>query len=125
MADKTEDKAPKGAAKTIKQDGFEFDAGLPVPALTRGGNTSETMKKLQAMPVGASFLEAVAVPTSIKDADERAKAFKEATRTVSNRLSGAIRRFKKNHEGYEFAMRTVDDEANGSGVRVWRVEAAK
>jgi len=122
MADKA---ATKTAAKTVKSGEFTFDTGLDVPAMTRGSRTSETASKLAAMPVGASFLEPVEVPATIKDPAEREKVFKEKARTVSNRLSGAIRRFKKNNEGFEFAMRTVNDATAGTGVRVWRVEAAK
>lgn len=121
MADKA---ASKTAAKTVKSGEFTFDTGLDVPAMTRGSRTSETASKLAAMPAGASFLEPVEVPDTIKDPAEREKVFKEKARTVSNRLSGAIRRFKKTHEGFEFAMRTVDDPALGTGVRVWRQEAA-
>lgn len=111
------------APKTVKVGDFEFETGLPIPAMTRGTRTSETAAKLAALPVGASFLEPVTVPDTIKSADEREKAFKEAARTASNRLSGAIRRFKKSNSGYEFAMRTVNDTEMGSGVRVWRQEA--
>lgn len=122
MADKA---ASKTTSKTVTSGEFTFDTGLGVPPMTRGARTSETSAKLQAMPVGASFLEPVEVPAAIKDAGEREKVFKEKARSVSNRLSGAIRRFKKaNPEGYEFAMRTVDTPEMGTGVRVWRVEAA-
>lgn len=115
-------KTPTPAATS----GFAFDLDLPVPALTRRvGSTSDTAEKLKAMPVGASFLEAVTVPETIKDADEREKAFKEAARTVSNRLSGAVRRFKKAEPSYEFVMRTVNDDKMGHGVRVWRVAVSE
>ena len=109
---------------TVKNGGFTFDTGLEVPATARPSRTSETAEKLAAMPVGASFLEPVAVPDTIEDSAERQKVFKENARTVSNRLSGAIRRFKKrNPEGFAFAMRTVDSPDLGTGVRVWRQEA--
>jgi len=119
------DKAATANVKTVDKGGFKFDTGLPVPPMVRGARSSETADKLAAMPVGASFLEPVSVPETIKDEAEREKVFKENARTVSNRLSGAIRRFKKNNEGFEFAMRTVNDATAGTGVRVWRVEAAK
>lgn len=126
MAEKATSKVTaKNAPKTIKSGEFTFETGLKVPAMTRGSRTSETADKLAAMPVGASFLEPVEIRDTIKDADERDKVFKEKARTVSNRLSGAIRRFKKNNPtGFEFAMRTVDDPDLGTGVRVWRQEAA-
>tara|TARA_R100001086_G_scaffold22177_2_gene10686 strand:- start:368 stop:736 length:369 start_codon:yes stop_codon:yes gene_type:complete len=119
------DKAATANVKTVEKGDFKFDTGLPVPPMVRGARSSETADKLAAMPVGASFLEPVSVPETIKDEAEREKVFKENARTVSNRLSGAIRRFKKNNEGFEFAMRTVNDATAGTGVRVWRVEAAK
>lgn len=119
------DKAATANVKTVENGGFKFDTGLPVPPMVRGARSSETADKLAAMPVGASFLESVSVPETIKDEAEREKVFKENARTVSNRLSGAIRRFKKNNDGFEFAMRTVNDATSGVGVRVWRVEAAK
>ena len=119
------DKAATANVKTVEKGGFKFDTGLPVPPIVRDARSSETADKLAAMPVGASFLEPVSVPETIKDEAEREKVFKENARTVSNRLSGAIRRFKKNNEGSEFAMRTVNDASAGTGVRVWRVEAAK
>jgi len=126
MADKAPTTAAAKAKTATAAPAFKFDTNLPVPPMTRGARTSETADKLKAMPVGASFLEPVAAPDTIKDEGERDKVFKEKARTVSNRLSGAIRRFKKNNpEGYEFAMRTVNDPALGQGVRVWRVEADK
>lgn len=101
---------------------FNFDVDLPVPAMTRGASrTSDMGEKLKAMPVGASFLEAVTVPETIKDDAERAKVFKEKTRSVSNRLSGSVRRFKKSNPDYDFVLRTVEDDKLGFGVRVWRV----
>jgi hypothetical protein len=72
------------------------------------------------MPVGASYLEPVAVPDSVTDAAEREKTFKEKARSTTNRLSGLVRRFKKNHADYEFALRTVPMQ----GVRVYRIEKA-
>lgn len=36
-------------------------------------------------------------------------------------MSGAIRRYKKSHAGVGFAIRTVNDDKLGHGVRVWRV----
>ena len=115
--------ATKPAAKTVENGGFTFDTGMAVPATTRGARTSEIASKLAAMPVGASFLEPVNVPETIKDEAEREKVFKENARTVQNRLSSAIRRFKKHNEGYAFVMRTVNDPDLGTGVRVWREEA--
>jgi hypothetical protein len=110
--------------KVVKGGDFTYETGLEIPAMTRATRTSETALKLASMPVGASFLEKVEPNTSIKDKGERDKAHKEACRTVSNRLSGAIRRFKTKNEGFEFATRVVNDAELGQGVRVWRVEAA-
>ena len=123
MGDKAATPA-KPATKTVKSGQFEFDTGMTVPATVRGARSSETADKLAAMPVGASYLEPVTVPDTIKGDVERDKAFKEIARTTSNRMSGVIRRFKKNNEATEFAIRTVNDPVLGQGVRVWRVEAA-
>lgn len=117
---------PTAAAKTVEAGGFKFDTGLEVPVAARAQRSSETADKLKAMPVGSSFLEPVSAPDTIKDEAEREKVFKEKARTVSNRLSGAIRRFTKNNpEGFKFETRTVNDPVLGQGVRVFRVEAAK
>lgn len=110
--------------KTVKSGGFEFETGVAIPPAARNVRISEIGQKLAAMPVGASFLEPVEVPDTIKDAGERAKAFKDEARKVSNRLSGATRRFREANPGFAFLLRTVDD-ATGKGVRVWRTEAQK
>lgn len=118
-------KATKTTKATTTAGGFDFDTGVAIPAATTAG-TSENAAKLAAMPVGSSFLIPVAMNENIKDSAERLKIFKEATRTVMNRMSGAFRRFsKKNGAGHKFAARTVNDADLGQGVRVWRVEAPK
>lgn len=114
----------KPATKTVRSGQFEFDTDMPVPTPVRGARSGETADKLAAMPFGASYLEPVTVPDTIKGDVERDKAFKEIARTTSNRVSGVIRRFKKNNENTEFTIRTVNDPVLGQGVRVWRVEAA-
>jgi hypothetical protein len=108
-------------AKKVKEAGFEFDVDLPIPAATRTGRQSETAQRLAAMPVGASFLEAVTVPDTIKKEDERAASFREQARAVANRLSGAIRRFRDKDPVKRFELRTVSDDTLGYGVRVYRV----
>ena len=127
MASKTAPTANKTAptaAATIEAGGYTFDNALPIPANKRGGPRASGMAdKLMAMPIGASFLEAVEVPEAIKDATERGKVFKEKARSVSNRLSGAVRRFAKKNPEYAFGLRTVEDDVLGYGVRVWRVSA--
>lgn len=99
---------------------FHFDMDLPIPTVARVARTSDTAAKLAAMPVNASFLEPVIVPATITDPVEASKTFKELARSTSNRLSGAIRRFKKSNPSHDFEMRTVDDAILGVGVRVWR-----
>lgn len=104
---------------------FEFDLNLPVPAIVRQGNgaTSDLRDKLLAMPVGASFLEPISVPENITDEAERAKAFTEGARRLSNRLSGAARRVRNAHPDREFVTRIVKDDTLGHGVRIWRQSA--
>lgn len=103
---------------------FVFDDGLAIPPKGvfggRSEGSNEFAEKLAACPVGKSFLEPVVVPETITDAAERAKTFKELARKASNRITGAKRRFQKNNAGYEFSIRTVDDDKLGHGVRVWR-----
>lgn len=117
---KTSDTVTKTEAVTVGK--FTFDMGLPVPTVTRNSaNPSEIMAKLAAVPLGASFLEPVAVPENTAEA-ERDNVFKEKARSMSNRLSGAVRRFKEKHPGVDFQIRTVNDDTLGHGVRVYRVE---
>lgn len=102
---------------------YTFDDGLDIPGRTVSaiGQPSPLHLKLKAMNVGQSFIEAVTVDASVTDPTERAKAFAEKCRTVSNRLSGAIRRFRKGGgEGMNFTIRTVSSDTHGYGVRVWR-----
>lgn len=117
--------ATKETAKTVKVGAFQFDMGLPVPEAKRGAaKTSAMNERLAAMPVGASFLEVVSVPETIKDEAERKKVFTETTRSVMNRISGSVRRFTKNHADHKFELRTVDDDVLGHGVRVYRIAVA-
>lgn len=122
--------APKAKAtatettETTASSGFKIETGFEVPARTTfGGGGKSPEYPFGDMPVGASFLVGVTVPDTIKDEGERAKAFKEEARKTSNRISGAIRRFRKQNAGTDFAIRTVNDDKMGRGVRVWRVEA--
>lgn len=119
----TPPKAARGSKAPPESPGFKLEKGLPVPAAQRVG-TSQSNWPFKDMEIGISFLMPVAVPDTIKDDKEREASFKEQARKLSNRVSGAIRRFKNNNEGYEFAIRTVNDDKLGHGVRVYRVEAA-
>ena len=94
-----------------------------MPAVKRStgnGGNSERRDKLMRMPIGASFLETVNVPESIKDDAEREKAFNDLCRKLSNSLSGAGRRVSKADAAYNFEVRTVNDPKLGKGVRIWR-----
>lgn len=111
-------------AAAATSSGFKIETGFEVPARTTfGGGRDSVNYPFAEMPVGASFLVGVTVPDTIKDDAERAKAFKEEARKASNRISGAIRRFRKQNAGTDFAIRTVNDDNMGRGVRVWRVRA--
>lgn len=119
--------APAAAApaetNTTASSAFKIETGFEVPARTTfGGGGKSPEYPFAEMPVGASFLVGVTVPDTIKDEGERTKAFKEEARKASNRISGAIRRFRKQNSGMDFAIRTVNDDKMGRGVRVWRVE---
>ena len=113
----------KTEAKTAS--GFKLDTGLSIPARTRPTGTGSTATyPFKDMPVGSSFLVEAEVPANTKD-EERDAVFKDVQRKVANRMSGAIRRFKKANPGYDFASRQVDSDELGRGVRVWRVEAGE
>ena len=121
-------KAPNTpAASPATAASGEFDLGLEVPAVKRStgnGGNSERRDKLMRMPIGASFLETVNVPESIKDDAEREKAFNDLCRKLSNSLSGAGRRVSKADAAYNFEVRTVNDPKLGKGVRIWRTAPA-
>lgn len=119
---KTTETAAAPATEATASSAFKIETGFDVPARTTFGGKSPEYP-FADMPVGASFLAPVTVPDTIKDDGERAKAFKEEARKTSNRISGAIRRFRKQNAGYDFAIRTVNNDKLGHGVRVWRVEA--
>ena len=111
------DKTKTADVVDIDFSALPVEDNVPLPPVSRGSasKTSALNEKLLALSPGQSFLVPVKVPTSIKDKDERAKAFKEAARKVSNRISGNMRRVAKSNAGYSFSIRTQDD-----GVRVWR-----
>lgn len=110
---------------TTAKASFKLDTGLSIPArrAPTGGNTGSNYP-FKEMPVGSSFLVEATVPQNTK-AEERDAVFKDEQKRVANRMSGAIRRFKKANEGFDFAMRQVNDDELGHGVRVWRVEAGE
>jgi len=116
--------APAAAAiATVSVGKFTFDTGFAIPTAARtAAKQSDDAEKLMAMPIGASFLEAVTVPDTVTDPAEREKTFKEKAKGVTNRLSGLTRRFAKKNAGYAFALRTVNDDQMGRGVRVFRIE---
>lgn len=115
--------APAAPAAPVVSS-FALDDNLPVPTVTRTiGQPSNY--PLGSMNVGQSFLAPVAVADTITDEGERAKAWKEEARKVANRLSGAVRRFRESREDIHFAIRTVNDDTLGHGVRVWRVAQAE
>lgn len=117
----SEKKTP--APKTIEKEGFQFDTGLAIPDPDRsGGKQSDTAKRLAVMPVGASFLHPVTVSDHIKDQNERERAMKEEMAKGMSRANGAVRRFKEKHPEHDFAVRRVNDEAQGVGVRIWRTK---
>lgn len=109
---------------TAKASGFKLDTGVPIPARRApvGGNSTGTNYPFKTMEVGQSFLVEAEVPANTKD-EEREAVFKDAQKRVANRMSGAIRRFKKANPDYNFVSRQVNDDTAGHGVRVWRVEA--
>lgn len=120
----TEDNTVENTVTEAPVSKFQFDE-LPVPEGTRRtfGEPSETAEKLRLVPVGKSFLEAVTIPANITDPGERDQSFKEQCRKLSNRLSSNVRRHKavEGNERQNFVIRTVNDDVQGRGVRVYRV----
>lgn len=117
----------KATAKAKVQDApatsSKYQIGVAVPAKTRGtiGGTSQLTEDLKNCPIGASFLEEVTVPESVKDS-ERDAVFKELVRKRSNSVAGTIRRLKKSNPNFNFETRTVNTDELGHGVRIWRFE---
>jgi len=96
---------------------FTLEDNVPIPARIRAGGVSPY--PFIDMQPGQSFVVEASVDADLyTSASEAEKAKAEESRTIANRLSGAVRRFTKRHTGYKFAVRTVPE-----GVRVWRVEA--
>jgi hypothetical protein len=110
-------------ATTAGVAGFKLDDGLTIPESKRvGAGKTGPSYPFGAMKVGQSFLIDVKVPATITNETEKAKAFKDEARRISNRIGGAIKRFRKSNPLANFATRTVNDDTLGVGVRVWRSE---
>lgn len=110
-------KAPVVPAATVSPSkvnptDFGLTAGLEMPARSR--TSGDPLYPFAQMKVGSSFLVEVSAGSD----------FKDEARKISNRMSGAIRRFRKNNPDVYFSARTVDDATGplGRGVRVWRVK---
>lgn len=119
-----------GSAAMKAEPAFTFE-DVPLPVSARGGfgargEPTELAKKLAAVPLDKSFLEAVTISDSISDPAERKNAFDEAAKKLTNRIGGAIRRHRSiaGNELHNFALRTVNDDTMGRGVRIWRVQDA-
>ncbi len=99
---------------------FDLDDNIPVAPIARAA--AEIKYPFADMKPGQSFLVPVEIADTITRPEERAEAFKEGAKTLSNRLTGAVRRFKDRDGNGDkvFAVRSVPDEG---GVRVWYVSA--
>ena len=99
---------------------YAIESGVPVPAPTRSGGVSPypfgQLKPGDCFSVPLDY-----DPDLYTTDDEKAVALAEERKTVSNRLSGAVARYKK-RTGItaKFAIRT--DETHG---RVWLVEVTE
>lgn len=109
----TQGAAIKAAKENTTAFTLESDIAIP-PRATSAGKAAYPFA---SMAVGQSFLVAVEKvdPDLYVDAAEVAAANREAKEKVSNRMSGAIRRFAKTHPHVKLTMRTVDE-----GIRIWR-----
>lgn len=128
--------APPAPVADHSEDNAEFAFDfLDLPAgrvSTPVGEKSEMTKKIAAMPAPttgedgkvrkASFLVEVKVPDTITDTTERDNYFRTETRKLTNRLSGNVRRVRKQDGNSErsYSVLTVADAILGYGVRVYR-----
>lgn len=118
--------ATKKTALTAPAFSYEVDTEVTaVPAIARAQGPANTYP-FPALKIGQSFTIPVEVPESITEAGERVQASKEAGRKVSNRLTGAVRKYKNANEGTEFAVRTIaGDDKLVTAIRCWRIEVNK
>lgn len=99
----------------------EIRKGVPLPPRTRS-TAGQSIYKFSALEEEGDSFE---IPHG-KDADfyanenEFKQAVAEEKRTLSNRLTGAARRFMKANPGVKLAVRATAD-----GVGVWRVAASE
>lgn len=101
---------------------FKIEKNVPVPAVSRSGVPGQSKYPFAEMSEGDSFAVPVAVaPDTVTDAAERKRVFDENARTMSNRMTGACRRWREKNPGFVLSVRTMPDE---SAVRVWRVAKA-
>lgn len=115
-----ENETKPAKTETTEAPAFSLEQGIAIPPRTRAGGGA-SLYPFAEMAEGQTFLVPVEEPANIKDPAEKEKAFKEETRIVSNRVSGAIRRFRKTNPDTKFVQRTVNDGTAGRGVRIWRV----
>lgn len=95
---------------------FKLEDNIPVAPIAR--EVAAVKYPFADMKPGQSFLVPVEIADTIKGDAEKREAFKEGARTLSNRLTGAVRRFRDRpgHENKAFAVRAVPEQG---GVRVW------
>lgn len=105
----------KTEAPVATTEAVAYDTGLAIPAATRLAPSSPLRTTLTTMPVGASVL----VPLKPEDGDQAT-----ARARSRSRINGLIARIRKDNPDLQFAVRAVDSEELGVGVRVWRQEAA-
>lgn len=102
-------------ANTSKYE-IRKDVPLPPPTRPTGGGSMYPLALLAE--AGDSFQVPHDVDADLYTTDaEYKKAVAESKRSIQNRLTGAVRRFKKSHPDVALIVRTLPD-----GVGVWRVE---
>lgn len=107
--------APVGENKTAFSL-FKSEGVRPPKIRPEAGHS---MYPFASMAVDDGFFVAADVDTSnFSDEGEAAKAQMEKCHALSNRLTGAVRRFTKRNEGYKFTVRIVKEPA--MGVNVYR-----
>lgn len=104
------------------------DSAPPAPARFGGGRSAEDNPYRKAalalsQPVNGkhyAFQVPVTVADTITNAEEKAKAFKEASKKLLNAIGGVTRRLSKTSNAV-YTVRAVEDNAGNHFIKVWRL----
>lgn len=117
-------------AKLATNGTFAIETGVELPAVVRIGGAKGSSPYLDAinglqLATDPKKLQSFFIPAeiadNITDETEKAKAYKEASRKIANRVSGLSRRLAKADATKAYAIRTMVKDGV-TGVRVFRVK---